>query len=149
MSASSSCERVELAVLGGEIVVEIRQHALLDLLDLRGVGDGLAAQLLAAVVVGVGDLDADGVAGTAAAQLLVEAGQQPFRAELDHVVARARRGQALAVDLSVEVDDQEVALLGGPIHGRHAGALHAQPLELSRERHPRGSPARPCRLRGR
>ena len=91
-SCSRSCaharaqrvERLEVAQVLGELVVERRHHALLDLLDRHRVGHGAAGQLGDAVVVGVGDREALVGAVVQADQLVIEAGR----------VRRARRARS-------------------------------------------------------
>ena len=85
-------ERVE-AGLGGEVVVELGQLLRLDLLDRDGELGLLAGQLLGAVVVGERDVDGALVAGGRARELLLEAGDEPAGAELDHLVAALAAGE--------------------------------------------------------
>ena len=108
-------ERVEAARVGGEVVVQLGQLLLLDLLDL-GLEDGLlAGEVLGAVVVGERDLDLARVTGRCALELLLEAGDQPLRAELEQISARVAALERLAVHLADEVEHHEVALPGGAV----------------------------------
>ena len=123
-------ERVVAAGLDGEVVVQLGQPLLLDLLDLDGEGGVLAGEVLGRVVVGERDLDLALVAGGDAVELLLEARDQPARAELDQVAARLAALERLAVDRSGEVDHHEVALPGGALDGLERGERLAQALEL-------------------
>ena len=60
---------------------------MLDLLDGHRKGGGLAGELLVAVVVGKRQLDGALVARAAPDELLLEAGDEPARAELEQLVA--------------------------------------------------------------
>ena len=90
-------ERVE-AGLGGEVVVELGKLLGLDLLDRDRELGLLAGQLVGRVVLGEGDRDGALVARGGALELLLEAGHEPARAELDHLVAALAAGERLAVD---------------------------------------------------
>ena len=140
-------ERVE-AGLGGELVVELGQLLGLDLLDRDGELGLLAGQLLGAVVVGERDLDRALLAGDRARELLLEARDEPARAELDHLVAALAAGEGDAVERAQVVHHHEVALGGGALDRlQPAGAL-AQALDLGGRRPRRRRRARACRPRG-
>ena len=70
-------ERVEAGGVGGEVVVELGQLLALDLLDRDLELARPAGEVLGAVVVGEGDRDRALVAGLGAAQLVLEAGDEP------------------------------------------------------------------------
>ncbi len=109
--AAQLVERVELACGLRQLVVERRQHALLDLLD----GDGRRA--LRAVRELVGDLAL--LAGRQTAHTVLDLLDETLRAELDDVVAL---GGAVVRD---EVDDDGVALLrrGAPRRGSSSATV--------------------------
>ena len=108
-ASASSCSRrrcsteiVERVELGGgarELVVERRQHLFLDLLHRDLHGRALLAGALELDVLRLADRHAD--------ELLLELGKQAAGAQLDDVVP-------LAAVLRQQIDDDGVALLGGP-----------------------------------
>ena len=69
----------------------------------------LPLQDLDRIVGGKGHVDRALVAGLGADQLILEARDQPARAELDRHVLALAAVERLAADLAVEVDDDEVA----------------------------------------
>ena len=110
-------ERVELARGARQLVVERRQHLLLDLLDLDRRLGGRAVDGL--------ELDLLRLAGGGAGQRALDLLDEPAGAELDHEVALA-----LAV-LVERVDHQHVARVGGPVlDGGELGDGLAQRFEL-------------------
>src|SRR3954454_7920569 len=126
-------ERVE-AGLGGEVVVEGRQLLGLDLLDRDGELGLPAGQLGRAVVIGEGDRDGALVAGRRARELVLEAGHEAARAELDHLVAPLAAGEGLALERAEVVHDHEVARGGGAVRRLELGAALAQRLDLGVDR---------------
>ena len=126
-------ERVE-ARLGGELVVEAGQLLGLDLLDRDRELGLLAREVLGAVVLGELDLDRALVAGGRALELLLEAGDEPARAELDHLVAALAAAERLAAERAEEVHDHEVAGGGGALDGLELGHAVAQLLDLLLDR---------------
>ena len=127
-------ERVEAGRVGGEVVVELGQALDLDLADGDVEGRGLAGQLLGAVLVGEGDLDQALVAGPGADELLLEAGDQPARAELEQLVAALAAVERHAVELAEVVHHDVVAELGGALDGLERGQAVAQALDLGVDR---------------
>ena len=103
-------ERVE-AGLGGELVVELGQLLGLDLAHRDGELGLLAGELVGPVVVGEGDRDRALLAADGALELLLEAGDEPAGAELDHLVAALAAGERHAVERAGEVHHHEVAAL--------------------------------------
>ena len=67
-------------------------------------------------------------------ELLLEAGHEPARAELDHLVAALPAGKGLAVEGAEEVHHHEVAGGRGPLDGLELGAALAHALELGLDR---------------
>src|SRR3954470_21832309 len=126
-------ERVE-AGLGGEVVVEGRQLLGLDLLDRDGELGLPARQLGGAVVIGEGDRDRALLAGRRALELVLEAGHEAVRAELDHLVAPLPAREGLALERAEEVHDHEVARGGGAVRRLELGAALAQRLDLGVDR---------------
>ena len=127
-------ERVVLAHADGQVVVQRRQLLLLHGLHGHRVVHGAAAQVAALVGVVVGDREGGRPAGAHARQVLLELGHQPAAAQLHQVVAGGGAAHALAPDRAVEVDDQEVAGLGRPLHRRQPRRALAEGLELLVER---------------
>ena len=123
-------EGVVPACLDREVVVELGQPLLLDLLDVDGEDGVLAGQVLGLVVVGEGDLDLALLAGRDAAQLLLEARDQPAGAELGDVTARVAARELLAVDPADEVHHDEVTVGRVPLHRLERGERLAQAVEL-------------------
>src|SRR5207302_918923 len=123
-------QRVEAAGLGGEVVVELGQALGLDLGDGHLEGRGLPAEVAALVVLGEGDLDLALLAGARADQLLLEAGNQPARAELEQLIAALSALEWLAVDLADVVDHDVVPLSRGTVHGLERRHAVAQALDL-------------------
>ena len=109
MSSRSSAERVEAGRLGGELVVELGQPLGLDLLDGDGEAGRLPASVLAPVVLGERDLDGALSPAPAPDELLLEAGDQAARAELEQLVAALAALERLAVDRADVVDHHVVA----------------------------------------
>jgi hypothetical protein len=88
-----------------------------------------------AVLLGEGDLDDLLVAGLGADELLLEALDELAGAELEQVVAALAAGEVvafavLALDRALEVDHDEVAVLGRLLDGLQAPELLAQLLDL-------------------
>ena len=103
---------------------------LLDLLDLDLEARLLAGQLLVAVVLGEGDLDRALLARGGSGELLLEALDQPARAELEQVAARLAALEGLVVDVAGEVDHHEVAVGGLALDGLQRRGGLAHPLQL-------------------
>ena len=122
---------LELRRLGGEVVVEIGQDLFPHLLDLDLEDGLLAGQLLGAVVLGEADLDLAALAGARPGELLLEALDQLAAAEVEQVVARRAALEGLAVEGPLEVDQQRVALGGGPLDRLQPGEALADPLDLA------------------
>ena len=124
------------------------EDLLLDLVDGDGERRVLAGELLGPVVVGEGELDLALLARRGALELLLEAGDEPVRAELDELVGARAAGELLAVDRAAVVHDDEVARLRGALRGLQAGRALAQLLDLADRRPPRRRRARAGRPRG-
>jgi hypothetical protein len=92
--------------------------------------------VLGGVLVGERQPDLALVARRGALELLLEAGDEPARAELDHLVAAraALEGLVLAGERADVVHDDEVALLGGALDGLQASGALAQALDLAVDR---------------
>ena len=131
MSARSSSRAVELGCLGGEIVVELGQDLFPHLLDLDREDGVFAGELLGLVVVGEGDLDLTGLATGCSGELLLEALDQLAAAELEQVVARLAALEGLAVEQTLEVDQQHVSLGRGAIDRLQLGEAFADPFDLT------------------
>ena len=123
-------EGVELGGICGELVVELGQSLLTHLLHDHVEPRILAGHLGLAVVVGKGELDGQLVAGRGAGQRLLHLCQQALGADLDHVVARGRAFEWLAVRRPFEVDHHQVAACGGPVDGADAREALAEAVEL-------------------
>ena len=123
--------RVELGGFGGEVVVELGQDLFADLFDLDREDRVFAGELLGLVVVGEGHLDLALLAGLGAGQLLLEALDQAAAAELEQVVAGGTALEGLAVEQSLEVDQQRVALGGGPLDRLELGEAFPDPVDLA------------------
>ena len=124
-------EGVELGGFGGEVVVELGQDLFAHLLDLDREDRVFAGELLGLVVVGEGHLDLALVAGLGADQLLLEALDQAAAAELEQVVGGGAALEGLAVEQALEVDQQRVALGGGPLDRLELGEALPDPLDLA------------------
>ena len=125
---------VELARLGGEVVVQLGQLLALHVLHVD-VERGLPAlELLGLVLVGELHLDHARVARARAHELLLEALDQPPAAELEHVVAGLAALELLAVDLAHEVDHDVVPLLGRAFDAVQPRERLPQPVELGLDR---------------
>src|SRR5918998_900168 len=125
-------EGLDLARLLGELVVEGRELALLDLLEVHPEKDRLAPQGLFGVIQREGDPELLALAGLHAEELSFEVRQELAAPDLQHVVLGlgARQGSA-GHPLAPEVDDYEVALSDRAIlDRREGGELAAHLLEL-------------------
>ena len=132
----------------GEVVVGLGFAGDLHRLDGDVEHRGFALQRSGRIILGESDLHFAAVAGFGADQLVLEAGDQPARAELDrHVLALAAFEQ-LAADPALEIDDREVAELRGLALWRVGPALVAldQPLQLLVDRRLAGLDRQPLEL---
>src|SRR5207244_3893467 len=102
----------------------------LDVLDRGGELRVLPRQVLGAVVLGERHVERALLPRARAEQLLLEAGDEPARAEFDHLVAALAALERLAVQGAFVVDDDEVALLGGPLGGLEAREPLAERLNV-------------------
>ena len=91
-------QRVELAGLLGELVVERRHDLLFDLLHGHGEGHGLALEVLGLVVGGELQVEARRVADGQAFEVLLEARDEVALADLEHVVVGLRALERHVVD---------------------------------------------------
>ena len=123
-------ERVEARRVGGEVVVQLGELLLAHVLD----GDlelrVLARQVLGLVVVREGHGDRALLAGAHADELLLEAGDEPAGAQLDHLVAALAALEGHVVDRAEVVHDEVVALGGPALDGLELGLALAQRLDL-------------------
>ena len=93
----------------GELLVDLGRAGSLHTLDRHVEDCVLALQIVDRIIIREAHVDLTLVARLRADQLILEARDQPARAELDlHVLAGAAL-ECLAADLSGEVDDDEVA----------------------------------------
>src|SRR5207249_11423176 len=122
---------VELACLGGELVVECGQLLLFDLLDLNLEDRMLAAKVLRRIVGGEIDLDRSLLASASADELLLEPLDQTAAAELEHVVPCLAALKRLIIDLPDEVDHDEIAFIGRPFDALDARKRFAEALHLA------------------
>src|SRR4051794_6234729 len=127
-------ERVEAGAVHGEMVVDGRERLLLDLLDLHGEDGLLPRQVLGLVVVGERHADLVILARAGARELLLEAGDEAARPELDELVGALAAGEGLTVDRAVVVHDDEVALRGGAVGRVELGEALAELLDLGVDR---------------
>ena len=104
-------ERVEAASLEGELVVEVGQALLAHLLDRRLEGRLLAGQLLGPVLVREVDFQLAVLARRRPEQLVLEARDEPARAELDRLAAALAALERLVVEEAGVVEHHEVAVL--------------------------------------
>ena len=77
-------------------------------------------------------------------QRAVELRQQALRSQLDHQIGRLRALERLAVRSARVVDQHQIPVRGGPVHGLEAREALAQPVELGLDRvlgHVRCGPA--------
>ena len=119
-------DRVELRGGLGELVVELGQLLLLDRRELDGDLDVLAGQVAAEQRGGEGLL----LAGAQAAQGVVDALEHVARADLVGVAADLAALDGLAVAGRLEVDGDDVAVLGGALDVLEGGEALAQRLDL-------------------
>ena len=90
----------------------------------------LARDVLGAVLLRERRLDGALLADRGADEALLEAGDEVARAELDELVATLAAGERLAVHRALEVDRQEVAVLGGALDGVQVRRALAQARDL-------------------
>ena len=124
-------EGVELGSLGGELVIQLGEDLFAHLFDVDREDGALAGQLLRLVILREGDLDLALLTAADAAQLLLEALDQLAAAELEQVVGRLAALERLAVEQALEVDQQHVAVGGGPLDRLELGESGADPLDLA------------------
>ena len=112
-----------------EGVVDFRQAALLDLAHDRLEARGLAREVPGLVVVGEAQVELALLAGRRAAHALLEVRQQAARAEDDHEVLALAAFEGLAVDASLEIDRDAVAVLAAARDLVPVRALPSQALD--------------------
>ena len=122
---------VELADRAGELVVEIRQHRPLHVLDLDRVGRLPAREPADGVVLRVGHRERARRARLQSDQLVVEPGRIRVAADLDaHPLEMLRRRARLVRQPPLEIDGQHVAPLRRALGDRfQLRAPLAQPLD--------------------
>ena len=126
--------RVELGRVGDEVVVEVGEPLLANLLDRRPEAPLLSGQRVGLVVGRELDLHGHLVPRRGVRQRAVELRQQALRSQLDHQIGRLRALERLAVRSARVVDQHQVPVRGGPVHGLEAGEALAQPVELGLDR---------------
>ena len=82
------------------------------------------------IVLGEGDRDRPLLAGARAHELVLEAGHEPARAELEQLIAPGAALELLAVDAADVVDHDVVARLRGALDGVERRQPVAQPVDL-------------------
>ena len=120
---------VELGHVPGEIVVLGGHDGLGDLVDLHMEHNRLAGQVLM-VVFGEGDVDVLLLAGAHADHLLLKAGNEGMRAQLQVIVLALAAVEGNAVQGAQEVDVGGVAVLGGAVHGLGSSHILSHPVQF-------------------
>jgi hypothetical protein len=123
-------DRVELAVVGGELVVGLRQVLGLDVVDRDREPRVLAGELRSRIVLRERDRDRPVLAGARAEKLVLEPGHEPAGAQLDQLISSDAAGELLPIDASDVVDHHVVAVLGGALDGVERRQAVAQLLDL-------------------
>ena len=117
-------ESLEVAGLGGEVVVGVGQDLLLDLLDIDGEDGGAAGDVL--VVPVVGGVHAEAVLADGQADHLIDdAGDADHHALAEVELGVGPLEDLLAVDRGVDVGLDAVVEFGGAVDGLDDGVLAA------------------------
>ena len=123
---------VKLADVLGELVVHSGQLLGLDFMELNLKHGGLALELLGVVVLGEGDVHVELVAHAVAHHLVLKAGDELAGAQGQLVVVGLAAAKLLAVQVAVEIDGDDVAVLSGAaLYGNHAGVALAHAVNLA------------------
>ncbi len=111
-------ERIELADVGGEGVIQLGHDLGLDLLHVDLEGGRLAGELLGLIVVGEGDVEHDLFAALRPDQGLFETGDEIAAADLEHLIGALSALDERAVLRAFEVHEHEVIGLHGAVLDR-------------------------------
>ena len=129
-------QRLKFRDILDEFIILLRDNLFLDFLDLHVEHDGLARQLLV-IILREGDVEVLLFPGAHADDLLFKAGHEGVGAQLQLIVLALAAVKRDAIVEAFEVDDRDIAILGGALDRRHPGNVLRHPVRALLRSHRR------------